>query len=395
MKKRKLVASLLTGFLIFTAMPVNGSAATLDEIKSQQQSKEKEMADLDYQINRTLVEVNDKNEELTALQGKITDLESTIKQTGKEITEQKQVVEERVEQAKNRLKSIQTTEVNQNTVLALMESESLTDFFNRAYVLMTLQSAGNEQVDVAKKEADKLLALEEKQKADKTALEEETTAAAQQKEALDKQVAGLQKTMDENQALLNELDKQRATEEKRIADAKAAAEKAAQEKAAAEKAKQEKVVAQQVSKKEKQQAEPAKQETKVAAKEEKETTSSSTPAKKEKPQATEKAKEETDKKESSSSAKTIVVSATGYSTKEAGLSTHTATGIDLTKNPRVIAVDPSVIPLGSKVEIPGYGVAIAGDTGGAIKGNRIDVHFPTVQQAMNWGRKTVTIKILN
>lgn len=395
MKKRKLVASLLTGFLIFTAMPVNGSAATLDEIKSQQQSKEKEMADLDYQINRTLVEVNDKNEELTALQGKITDLESTIKQTGEEITEQKQVVEERVEQAKNRLKSIQTTEVNQNTVLALMESESLTDFFNRAYVLMTLQSAGNEQVDVAKEEADKLLALEEKQKADKTALEEETTAAAQQKEALDKQVAGLQKTMDENQALLNELDKQRATEEKRIADAKAAAEKAAQEKAAAEKAKQEKVVAQQVSKKEKQQAEPAKQETKVAAKEEKETTSSSTPAKKEKPQATEKAKEETDKKESSSSAKTIVVSATGYSTKEAGLSTHTATGIDLTKNPRVIAVDPSVIPLGSKVEIPGYGVAIAGDTGGAIKGNRIDVHFPTVQQAMNWGRKTVTIKILN
>ncbi|SFH55947.1 3D domain-containing protein [Pisciglobus halotolerans] len=395
MKKRKLVASLLTGFLIFTAMPVNGSAATLDEIKSQQQSKEKEMADLDYQINRTLVEVNDKNEELTALQGKITDLESTIKQTGEEITEQKQVVEERVEQAKNRLKSIQTTEVNQNTVLALMESESLTDFFNRAYVLMTLQSAGNEQVDVAKEEADKLLALEEKQKADKTALEKETTAAAQQKEALDKQVAGLQKTMDENQALLNELDKQRATEEKRIADAKAAAEKAAQEKAAAEKAKQEKVVAQQVSKKEKQQAEPAKQETKVAAKEEKETTSSSTPAKKEKPQATEKAKEETDKKESSSSAKTIVVSATGYSTKEAGLSTHTATGIDLTKNPRVIAVDPSVIPLGSKVEIPGYGVAIAGDTGGAIKGNRIDVHFPTVQQAMNWGRKTVTIKILN
>ncbi|GAA3326735.1 hypothetical protein GCM10020331_063860 [Ectobacillus funiculus] len=53
----------------------------------------------------------------------------------------------------------------------------------------------------------------------------------------------------------------------------------------------------------------------------------------------------------------------------------TATGIDLRKDPnmKLIAVDPKVIPLGSKVWVEGYGEAIAGDTGGAIKGNRIDV----------------------
>ena len=53
----------------------------------------------------------------------------------------------------------------------------------------------------------------------------------------------------------------------------------------------------------------------------------------------------------------------------------TAMGHDLTANPnmKVIAVDPKVIPLGSKVWVEGYGEAIAGDTGGAIKGNRIDV----------------------
>lgn len=61
----------------------------------------------------------------------------------------------------------------------------------------------------------------------------------------------------------------------------------------------------------------------------------------------------------------------------------------------VIAVDPRVIPLGSMVEIPGYGIFIAGDTGGAIKGNKIDIHFPSVQQANNFGRKTITINILN
>src|SRR5699024_10326904 len=69
------------------------------------------------------------------------------------------------------------------------------------------------------------------------------------------------------------------------------------------------------------------------------------------------------------------IQSTGYSTQEPGLSTHTATGIDLRVNPRVIAVDPSVIPLGSLVEIQGLGVYVAGDTGGAINGRIIDIHF--------------------
>ena len=75
----------------------------------------------------------------------------------------------------------------------------------------------------------------------------------------------------------------------------------------------------------------------------------------------------------------------------------TATGIDLRKNPhaKVIAVDPNVIPLGSKVYVPGYGYAIAGDTGGGINGYEIDIHMPTTSEALNWGRRTVQIKILD
>ncbi|PGB03470.1 3D domain-containing protein [Bacillus toyonensis] len=74
-----------------------------------------------------------------------------------------------------------------------------------------------------------------------------------------------------------------------------------------------------------------------------------------------------------------------------------ALGHNLTANPnmKLIAVDPSVIPLGSKVWVEGYGVAIAGDTGGAIKGNKIDVLMPDKGISSNWGRKTVTVKILN
>ncbi|WP_186304273.1 3D domain-containing protein, partial [Staphylococcus epidermidis] len=62
---------------------------------------------------------------------------------------------------------------------------------------------------------------------------------------------------------------------------------------------------------------------------------------------------------------------------------------------KVIAVDPSVIPLGSKVWVEGYGYAVAGDTGGAIKGNRIDVHVQSKGQASSFGRKQVKVRIID
>ena len=92
--------------------------------------------------------------------------------------------------------------------------------------------------------------------------------------------------------------------------------------------------------------------------------------------------------------KTIVVEATAYSTNQPSLSDYTYTGINLRENPNVIAVDPSVIPLGSKVNVPGFGVFIAGDTGSAIKGNRIDIHITNLQSAINFGRKQMEVTIV-
>lgn len=95
--------------------------------------------------------------------------------------------------------------------------------------------------------------------------------------------------------------------------------------------------------------------------------------------------------------KKITVSTTAYTAECHGCSGVTATGMDLNnnRNAKVIAVDPSVIPLGTKVHVPGYGTAIAADTGGAIKGNKIDIHVPTTNEALNWGRRSVTITILD
>lgn len=70
------------------------------------------------------------------------------------------------------------------------------------------------------------------------------------------------------------------------------------------------------------------------------------------------------------------------------------TAIGLKAGHGVIAVDPSVIPLGTKVYIPGYGIAVAGDVGGAIKGNIVDLAFDTYREAMHFGRQRVKVYIL-
>jgi cystine transport system substrate-binding protein len=84
--------------------------------------------------------------------------------------------------------------------------------------------------------------------------------------------------------------------------------------------------------------------------------------------------------------RTLVVTSTGYS-----LPGHTATGLPVGWG--VVAVDPSVIPLGTKLTIPGYGEAVAADVGSSVRGRDIDLWFPTLAQARAWGRRTVTITL--
>ncbi|HAE62527.1 MAG TPA: hypothetical protein DCG38_09380 [Eubacteriaceae bacterium] len=93
----------------------------------------------------------------------------------------------------------------------------------------------------------------------------------------------------------------------------------------------------------------------------------------------------------SGSYRTLTVTATAYSSQDPGVGTRTATGRTLQKG--IIAVDTRVIPFGTKIYVPGYGYGIAADRGGAIKGNKIDVAFNTRREALQFGRRTVTIRI--
>ncbi len=81
--------------------------------------------------------------------------------------------------------------------------------------------------------------------------------------------------------------------------------------------------------------------------------------------------------------------ATAYTADCIGCSGYTASGYRAGHG--IVAVDPSVIPLGTKLYIPGYGFAIAGDTGGEIVGDRIDLGFDTIGAAMGFGRRPVKV----
>jgi 3D (Asp-Asp-Asp) domain-containing protein len=85
-------------------------------------------------------------------------------------------------------------------------------------------------------------------------------------------------------------------------------------------------------------------------------------------------------------ARTLTVTATGYA-----LGGHTSTGLPV--GPGIVAVDPAVIPLGTRLTIPGYGEGVAADTGSAVIGSTIDLWFPTLADALAWGRRTVTITL--
>lgn len=89
----------------------------------------------------------------------------------------------------------------------------------------------------------------------------------------------------------------------------------------------------------------------------------------------------------------IAMVATAYTAQCAGCSGYTAIGYRAGRG--IVAVDPSVIPLGTKLYIPGYGFAIAGDTGGAILGHRIDLGFNSLADAIRFGRRPVKVYTLH
>jgi len=91
---------------------------------------------------------------------------------------------------------------------------------------------------------------------------------------------------------------------------------------------------------------------------------------------------------------TMIATAYEPSERSCGKYADGYTAIGIKAVPGIVAVDPKVIPLRTKLYVEGYGPALAADVGGAIKGNRIDLFFNTVEEALRYGRRRVKVYVL-
>ncbi|HCM89546.1 MAG TPA: peptidase M23 [Vagococcus sp.] len=363
--KVKGLSVMLLSVVALSVSPVMSLAA------SNEEAVKKESTVISSKIDKALESVNVKYQEVETLKTEVSEAEVTIKETEKNIEKTEASITKRTEVMAGRMQNIQSNGSSFNLVDALLSSGNISDFFNRAYAMTVLQGAEKSKVDSLAEDKEKLDELKTSLEENKTTLTEKQSSMEQEASTLEKDVSSLKNELSNNQAALEKLSNERVVKE---AQAK---------KAAVEVANRKEVEA-------KSQVHVAKEKTSVSSSEVKETTTS---------ESTEESVDVTpptapeQPAQPSTGGQSMQMEATGYSYTQPGLSYFTATGIDLRKNSRVIAVDPNTIPLGSVVEVSGYGIAVAGDTGGDIKGNRIDLHYNTIEECRQFGRRTVSVTV--
>lgn len=360
------------------ALPLVTQAESLDSLNEKEQVAKRQGEEISVEVQVALNDVNEKYQEVEKIKQEIVQNKKTIDQSKQEIKETEATIEKRKEAVAQRLKDVQINGSNERNLQALLDAETVAEFINRAYAVRVLHQAEKDKIASLDNQRQKLVDLNQKLEDTQTSLKDNQVSLEVEADSLNEKVDSLKQKLIDNQVTLSEIAKNKEAEKTRIATENAkkeAAEKQAKEEAQkqAEKAKEE-----------------AKEEAQKLAAEnaEKETE----PAKEE---SNEKPKEDTSKEEVPTSGATRMMESTAYSYSEPGSGHITASGLDLYDNPQAIAVDPSVIPLNSIVNVEGYGVAIAADTGGAIKGNIIDVHFTTVEKCVAWGRRQVKVTVMS
>lgn len=399
-KVKKLIPFLTTMMLINFGLPVAAAAESLDSLQEKEAQAKQSGELISKEINSALDDVNAKYAEIERLKTQISKAEDTLKTSKEEIEKTEKNISRRKEAVGDRMKDIQLNG-DQRTWQALLDAENLSDFFNRAYAMTVLQNFEREKIESLTSEKEKLAALQEKVENTQTTLKQNEEKLQVEASSMNNKVSELKEKMADNEELLAQISTDKQKEQQRLVSEKAAAE--AQKKRAAETAKAEAAKKQAAADKQAQ-ADAAKLEAEAAEESSSQASSSSTSTESSSTESSSSASssESSSTPESSTgesstpgtgSGRVLQMESTAYSWREAGASNLSATGIDLSKQSNVVAVDPSVIPLGSLVKVSGYGFAIAGDTGGAIQGNIIDVHFDSVDQCRLWGRRQVTVEI--
>lgn len=414
MKIKLLTASMLA-FILFIGLGQTGNVQAADSLDSKKKNVEENLNKVEQDIVSAAEKVNELNENVEVLETAISSNEEDLTKEKKnvekydeevkslkdEIKSLENEIKERNEILKERLSSYQNTGGDLGYLEVIFGSAGFEEFISRFTAVSTITKADNDLVEEQKKAVEKVESKEEEVKEKLTEAEQTKDKLAKINEVKKGQKSELVKSVASAEKEQSKLEEKKASYVKEGNDIKALEAKVEAIQQEKNKALAEQVEEQEAEQKETSNVEQVSakntdnQAPKKAKATDKKTQPKSTNQTTSKPKPDKKPVEKP-AKPSNDSIKEMTMSATGYTAKCAGCSGITATGIDLNSNPnaKVVAVDPSVIPLGSRVWVSGYGEAIAGDTGGAIKGNRIDLHFPTKEAALGFGRGTVTVKIL-
>lgn len=389
------VATLLLGANVL--LPVFAQAESLNELDKKESAIARQSDKISGELQIALNDVNEKYQEVNDIRTKISENEAVLEKTKTDIVETEKKIEQRKEAIAERMKTAQVNGMTDRSINALLESKDLGEFLNRAFAMSVIQNAEKTKVASLGEAKDKLTELKATQEKTQAQLKQNSQSLEAETTKLDEKMANLKQELADNKTSLEKISQDKEVEKARQAAEKAQAEKAEKEAKAAEAAKV--AEAEKASKAAAAQAqEKAKAEASSQASSQSSKPASSASSSQQTTQTSEQPKQEPAQPAPSTpttSGRTMQMESTGYSCAESVNTFFTAMGIDLRQNPQVVAVDPSVIPLGSMVEVSGYGIAIAGDTGGAIKGNIIDVHFPTVEQCIQWGRRSVTVTVIS
>ena len=357
MKIKKAVLLVLISILFnLRVAAVAGLCDSVADIQAKQESVKKQLDQNSNELSGKMDEINQVYQKLSDLEGKKKETEQRITQTQTKLQQAQQEKKNRVRDAKERLCELQKRQGTNTSLSILEKSTSLTQWLRSMIALQRLQSVYNDSLAAVKQSIVDISQAKEQLQGYQSNLASQERQVNDQKAVLDSQMSDLKKKIADGQSEMKQL----ADREQQAKAMEEAQKKAAEEEAQTQ-----------------QQASNQKQQVQQTSTKTVDNSEAATSA------------------DNVSGSKTLTMSATAYSTEANGMGTYSATGINLKQHPSCVAVDPSVIPLGSIIWVSGYGVSVAGDTGTAIKGNVIDLHFSTVAQSMAWGRRTVTVKILN
>ncbi|MDA2213026.1 3D domain-containing protein [Bacillus cereus] len=374
--------------------------AEMQKKEQEKQAVSKEIKGIENELHNLNNTIAKNKEDQAAIQRKIDETHKQIEQKKQEIVVLEDKVLARKDIMRKRMVSVQNSSNTSLVVEVVVESKNFADFLQRMNAVSTILEADKEILRLQEQD---LRQIEE----DKKTIDEKEASLVVDKQKLAKAQAELQDNLKKRQdnlqtvqAKYNEVASELnlAAEEKAKIESnmKTVQETIAREQEAARIAAEERAKAEAAAKAEQEAL--AKAQAEIAEKQKQE--KASKPAE---PVAKNTETQPKPDTKPTQGGKEFYVTATAYTADPSengykpGETVKSKLGHNLTANPnmKLIAVDPSVIPLGSTVYVEGYGTAIAGDTGSAIKGHIIDLLMPNSAQANDWGRRTVKVKILN